>query len=147
MKVILLEDVKSIGKAREIKEVKTGYAKNYLIKNSLAIEATKANIAKIEEDIKIEKENREKLLASAKVNKDKLEKLNISVEVKSGPGGRLYGAITAIDISNAIKTQGNIDIDKRKIIMDNIKDAGKHQVKIKLFEDVEAKINLDVIGK
>ena len=147
MKVILLEDIKGIGKKREIKNVKTGYANNFLLKNGKAVEATKANIEKLEEEIRLENENREKLIEEAKKAKSKLEKISVNLKAKSGPDGKLYGSVTSMDVSDAIKDASGADIDKRKIVMDNIKTEGEHKVKVKLFEDIEAMVKINVISE
>ena len=147
MKVILLEDIKGIGKKREIKNVKTGYANNFLLKNGKAVEATKANIEKLEEEIRLENENREKLIEEAKKTKSKLEKISVNLKAKSGPDGKLYGSVTSMDVSDAIKDTSGADIDKRKIVMDNIKTEGEHKVKVKLFEDIEAMVKINVVSE
>lgn len=147
MKVILLEDIKGIGKKREIKNVKTGYANNFLLKNGKAVEATKANIEKLEEEIRLENENREKLIEEAKKAKSKLEKISVNLKAKSGPDGKLYGSVTSMDVSDAIKDASGADIDKRKIVMDNIKTEGEHKVKVKLFEDIEAMVKINVVSE
>jgi len=147
VKVILLEDVKGIGKKREIKNVKTGYANNFLLKNNKAVEATKANIEKLEEEIRLEKENRAKLIEDAKKYKAELEKVSVLLKAKSGPDGKLYGSVTSMDVSDAIKSASKIDVDKRKIVMDNIKTEGEHKVKVKLFEDIEAMVKINVISE
>ncbi|WP_302826280.1 50S ribosomal protein L9 [Anaerofustis stercorihominis] len=147
MKVILLEDIKGIGKKREIKNVKTGYANNFLLKNGKAVEATKANIEKLEEEIRLENENREKLIDDAKKAKAELEKISVDLKAKSGPDGKLYGSVTSMDVSDAIKKASGAEIDKRKIVMDNIKTEGEHKVKVKLFEDIEAMVKINVISE
>lgn len=147
MKVILLEDIKGIGKKRGIKNVKTGYANNFLLKNGKAVEATKANIEKLEEEIRLENENREKLIEEAKKAKSKLEKISVNLKAKSGPDGKLYGSVTSMDVSDAIKDASGADIDKRKIVMDNIKTEGEHKVKVKLFEDIEAMVKINVVSE
>lgn len=144
MEVILLSDISGLGKVREIKKVKSGYANNYLIKNGLAVKATKANMKKLEEEIAYEEANREQLKAEAEKNAASLEKVTISVKTKVGPDGKLYGAVTAKDISKAIKEATGLDIDKRKIVMDNIKQSGEHILPVKLFSEVEGKIKVNV---
>ncbi|EDS71953.1 50S ribosomal protein L9 [Anaerofustis stercorihominis] len=147
MKVILLEDIKGIGKKREIKNVKTGYANNFLLKNGKAVEATKANIEKLEEEIRLENENREKLIDDAKKAKAELEKISVDLKAKSGPDGKLYGSVTSMDVSDAIKKASGAEVDKRKIVMDNIKTEGEHKVKVKLFEDIEAMVKINVVSE
>ena len=147
MKVILLEDIKGIGRKREIKNVKTGYANNFLLKNGKAVEATKANIEKLEEEIRLENENRAKLIEDAKNAKAELEKIAVDLKAKSGPDGKLYGSVTSMDVSDAIKKASGADVDKRKIVMDNIKTEGEHKVKVKLFEDIEAMVKINVVSE
>lgn len=147
MKVILFEDIKGIGKKREIKNVKTGYANNFLLKNGKAVEATKANIEKLEEEIRLENENRAKLIEDAKKAKADLEKISVDLKAKSGPDGKLYGSVTSMDVSDAIKKASGADVDKRKIVMDNIKTEGEYKVKVKLFEDIEAMVKINVVSE
>ena len=144
LKVILLEDVQGIGKKREIKNVKTGYANNFLIKKGKAVQASPANLKKLEEEIRIEEEKRQENLAEARKPKEVLESGSVDVFAKAGPDGRLYGSVTSMDVSKAIKSVKGIEIDKRKIVMDNIKQEGSYTVKVKLFEDVSANLGINV---
>ena len=115
MKVILIKDVKSFGKAGELVNAKTGYARNFLIPNGLAKEATKENLEiweKEQAELKrIEAEN----IKNAKELKDVLENLEVVIKTKTGNGDKLFGSITSQDISDALKKQHKIEIDKRKI--------------------------------
>ncbi len=147
MKVILLEDIKGIGKRREIKNVKTGYANNFLFKQGKAVEATKANIEKMEEEIRLEKENHVKHIADAKKTKEQLEKIKVDLKAKSGPDGKLYGSVTSMDVSDAIEKASGLKIDKRKVVMDNIKNQGEYDVKVKLFENIAATVKINVISE
>ena len=147
MKVILLEDIKGIGKRREIKNVKTGYANNFLFKQGKAVEATKANIEKMEEEIRPEKENHAKNVAEAKEKKEQLEKIKVDLKAKSGPDGKLYGSVTSMDVSDAIEKASGLKIDKRKVVMDNIKKQGEYEVKVKLFENVVASVKINVVSE
>lgn len=144
MKVILLEDVQGIGKKRDIKDVKTGYANNFLIKKGKAVQATPANLKKREEEIRLEEENRQKNIDEAKKIKELLENKSVDVFAKSGPDGRLYGSVTSMDVSKAIKKDLSLDVDKRKIVMNNIKQEGSYKVKVKLFEDINASLDINV---
>ena len=147
MKVILLEDIKGIGKRREIKNVKTGYANNFLFKQGKAVEATKANIEKMEEEIRLEKENHAKNVAEAKEKTEHLEKIKVDLKAKSGPDGKLYGSVTSMDVSDAIEKASGLKIDKRKVVMDNIKNQGEYEVKVKLFENVVASVKINVVSE
>lgn len=145
MKVILLEDVRSLGKAGDIVKVSDGYARNMLLPKKLAREATAGNIRALENKKAAEAEQREKDRAEAAVMKEALEKEIIHLVSRGGEGGRLFGAVTNADIADAIKEQKGFDIDKKKIrIGSPIKTAGVHDAEVKLFTDINAKIKVDV---
>jgi len=146
MKVLLIKDVKSLGKVGEIKEVKEGYGRNFLIAKGLAKLATKEVIKEWEEEQKRKEE--ELKLEMYELNKEKevLEKLNITIEKKLGNNGHLYGAVTKDDIAEALKKQSKIEIDKKKIDAKNIKEIGEHTVDIKLGHGIHAKLKINVKG-
>ena len=145
MKVILLEDVRSLGKAGEIVKVSDGYARNMLLPKKLAKEATAGNIKALENKKAAEAEQRAKDRAEAVVIREALEKEIIHLAAKGGEGGRLFGAVTNADIADAIQAQKGFDIDKKKVrIASPIKTAGMHEAEIKLFTDINAKIKIDV---
>lgn len=145
MKVILIKDDKNLGKKGSIVQAKTGYARNFLLPRGIAIEATEENMKAWEEnkkeEEKIEKENRQKALELKK----KIEAESLTVMAKAGEGGRLFGAITSIDIAKALKQEHKIEVDKKKIELDeNIKEAGIKNISIKLYPDVVATLKLNV---
>lgn len=148
MKVILLKDVKGTGKKGEIKEVSDGYARNFLLKKGVAVEANQANMKELDEKSK-SKERRALIEYEEAVLLGKqMENVNIQIEVKSGEGGRLFGSITSKEIAEQLKKQKNIDIDKRKILMDEpIRTLGSTLVEIKLHQKVTTKIRVDVKEK
>lgn len=146
MKVILLEDVKNVGKKGEIKEVKPGFARNALLPKNLAIEASKENMKKWEEEqerIRIEdKKNTEE----AKNIKADLEKETIKIKFKGSENGKLFGSVTNIDIQDKIKELKGYDLDKRKIELKKaIKEAGVYDVKIKLYGSIDANVKIEVV--
>lgn len=144
MKVILLEDVKGLGKAGELVNSKTGYFRNFLAPKNLAIEATPANKKKWEEDQQRQKEEFEASKASALELKDKLEKMTLELKVKSSPEGRIFGSVTNADIAKELKKQGH-EIDKKKIEMnDNIKALGSQTVKVRVFPEILADLKVEV---
>lgn len=145
MKVILLQDVKSLGKKDAMVEVNEGYARNFIIPKKLGIEATPKNL----NDFKLKKAHDEKVaaenLAEAKSLAAELEKSSVTVKIKVGEGGRSFGSVSTKEISDALKNQLGKDIDKKKIVMkDSIKAVGSFTVKIKLHPEVQAELSIKV---
>ncbi|MGI6608019.1 MAG: 50S ribosomal protein L9 [Erysipelotrichaceae bacterium] len=147
MKVILLTDVKNVGKKNEIKEVAAGYARNYLIKNGLAVEATKRALEILQNQKDEIAADRKAKKQQALDLKEKLEKLTLTFKVKSGTDGKLFGSINTGKIADELEKQFNIVIDKRKFIdSENITRLGNYEMKIELFKDVIAKFEVEVIS-
>lgn len=147
MKVIFLEDVKGKGKKGEIKEVPTGYAQNFLIKKNLAKEATSQTIGELKGKQKAEEKAQAEILVEAKETKKALEdeKTVVSFSEKVGPDGRTFGSITAKKISEELKKQFDITVDKRHIELDHpIRAIGLIEVPVKLHKEVKAEIKLRV---
>lgn len=145
MKVILLEDVKGLGKKGEMVNSKVGYFRNFLSPKKLAIEATPANKKAWEEEqlrkAEIFKENKELALQL----KEKLEAANIVVKAKGGGDGRLFGSITAGDIADQINKDLGLEIDKKKVeLKENIKTDGVHKVGIRVFPEILAEVAVKV---
>ena len=140
MKVILLEDVKSVGKKGEVVTVKDGYAKNFILKKNLGVEATSKNL----NDLKLQKQNDEKVAA------ENLEKAQESVEVaiKAGQDGRVFGSVSTKEIATAAKEQLSYDLDKKKMqLKEPIKNIGTYHVPIRLHPKVTAELKVIVKGK
>ena len=145
MKVILLEDVKGSGKKGEIVNVSDGYARNMLFPKKLAKEATTANIKELERQNAIHAARHAEDLESARKLAEKLVELKVEIEGKAGEGGSIFGSVTSKDIAEALAAQHKIEIDKKKFVMDGpLKQAGEHQVEIKLFPEVVAKLRVVV---
>ena len=145
MKVILLQDVKSLGKKNDICDVADGYAKNGLINKKLAIEAT----PKALNDLKLKKANNDKVaaenLAQAKELSEKVKGKNIVVKIKCGEGGKTFGSITGKEIAEEAKKQYGFDIDKKKIVLsDPIKALGNYEVTYKVHPEVSAVLSVKV---
>lgn len=145
MKVIFLKDVKGQGKAGEVKEVADGYARNHLIPNQLAVEATKSNLKALEAKKRSEAKKAEQLKQEAEQLKEKLEKIEVKITAKAGEGGRLFGAITNKQIADVLKKQ-NIQIDRRKIELDEpIRSLGYTKVPVKIHPEVTATLTVHVV--
>ncbi|SHF97162.1 50S ribosomal protein L9 [Ornithinibacillus halophilus] len=146
MKVIFLKDVKGKGKKGEVKNVSDGYARNYLLKNNLAEEATSGNMKALEAKkkknaqlVQQEKEAAEKL-------KENLESVTVELKAKSGDGGRLFGSITSKQISETLKKEHGFKIDKRKIELDQpIRALGYTNVPVKLHPEVTGTVKVHVV--
>jgi len=147
MKVILLMDIKSVGKKGEVINASDGYARNFLFPKKMAQEATDNTLHILNQ--KAENERKKKLseIEAAQKQADELKNKKIEIVVKAGEGGRLFGAITTKDIAEKIKTQYNIDIDKKKITANTIKNIGTYEVEIKLYPEVSTKMTVAVIEK
>ena len=146
MKVIFNEDVRGQGKRGEMKEVSDGYARNYLLPRKLASEATPdmINAFKLKEKAKKAQMAREK--AQAEENAKRLEGVVVKISARAGQGGRLFGAITSQEISDALREQHGIEIEKNKIVQSEpIKSFGNFEVKAKLGYEVSGKINVLVV--
>ncbi|HEX5986009.1 MAG TPA: 50S ribosomal protein L9 [Nocardioides sp.] len=145
MKLILTQEVGGLGAPGDIVEVKDGYGRNYLIPRGFAIRWTKGGERTIE-SIKAARASREVRDAEhAQEIKAKLESTTFQLPVRAGQGGRLFGAVTVNDIATAITAAG-AEVDKRKILVGNpIKSLGSHQVTVKVHDDVEATVNLNVV--
>lgn len=145
MKVILLEDVKNVGKKGEVVEVSDGLARNVLLKKKQAVEATGKNM----NDLKLQKANQEKVaaenLAAAQELGAKLEKSSITLKVKVGEGGKLFGSISNKEIAEAVKTQLGLEVDKKKVqITTPLKNVGSMDVSIKLHTKVTVQLKVNV---
>jgi large subunit ribosomal protein L9 len=148
MKVILKQDVKSLGTKESMVNVSDGYARNFLIPKGLAVEVNPSNINIMntkKESIKIKKD---KELAAAKTLSDKISEVTVILKAKSGDNGKLFGSITSKDIANQLKTKYDLDIDKKKIALsETIKETGDFKVEIKLYPTVVASLKVRIMGE
>jgi len=145
MEVILLEDVKTLGKKGQIVKVNDGYARNFILPKKLGIEATNEN----RNNLKLQKANAEKVakqqLDDAKQMAEKLKELSVEVKIRAREGGRTFGSVSTKEISTAAKAQLGLDLDKKKIQLDEpIRTMGTHIVNIKLHKDVVGKLSVKV---
>jgi len=148
MKVLLIKDVKSLGKAGEVKEVKPGYGQNFLIKKGFAKPATPEIIAEHEAELKRKAEEEAAEIARLKEMAEKLDKVEIIITKKLGQNGHLFGAVTKDEIAHALKEQHGIEIDKKHITDKTaIKTVGEHDVDLKLGHGIHATLHVDVQGE
>lgn len=145
MKVILLQDVKKLGKKGDVIESSDGYARNYLFPRKLAEEATANSLHIV--NAKKEKERKQKLaeLEAAQKLAGELKGKEVTLKAKSGENGRLFGAITSKDVAELINKEFSLSVDKKKIVMDTIKTAGIYEVEIKLYPEVSTKIKVNIV--
>ncbi len=148
MKVILIREVKNLGKPDDIVNVAEGYARNYLFPRKLAVPADEAHLAELKKRKRAEELRGEKLREEAKDIAERLNEVQITVTGKVGSGTKLYGSITHADIAEALEKQTGIKIDKRKIELEEpIKSLGMYDVPIRLHKDAVAHLKVEVIGE
>ena len=145
MKVILLQDVKSLGKKGEIVNVNDGYARNFILPKKMGVEATGKNL----NDLKLQKNNEKKVaqeqLDSAKTLAEKIGQGKVELAIKVGEGGKVFGSVSSKEIAAAVKEQMGLDADKKKIqLKDTIKSLGTHNVPVKLHPEVTAELKVVV---
>ena len=145
MQVILLEDVKSLGKKGEIVKVNEGSARNFILPKKLGVEANSKNL----NDLKLKKANDEKVAKEqyeeALALKTKIEEAQVNLKIKAGEGGRTFGSVSSKEISQAAKEQLSLELDKKKIhLSEPIKTVGTHNVTVKLHPKVSAELKVKV---
>ena len=147
MKVILLQDVKKMGKKGDVIEASDGYARNYLFPRKLAEEAT-ANALHVV-NAKKENERRKNLaeLEAAQKLAAELKGKEVTIDAKAGENGRWFGAITNKDIAEVINNKFNLSIDKKKVVVNTIKVAGQYEVEVKLYPEVSTKMKVIIVPK
>ena len=147
MKVILLNDVKGVGKKDQVINANDGYARNFLLPKGLAVEANNSNLSRLKakQDSKAFKKEEDKKEAIAL--KERLEKITLKIEVKAGENGKIFGGVTAKEISDKLRAVHNIEIDKKKIeLKETIKTVGRFNVTLILFEGVVGSLKLEIVG-
>lgn len=145
MQIVLLQDVKSLGKKGDVVKVNDGYARNYILPKKLGVEANAANL----NDLKLQKANTEKIeaakVAEAKALSEKLKDASVTLKIKTGEGGRTFGSVTGKEIAQAVKLELGIELDKKRIVLQEpIKSVGSHIVTVKLHKEVNAELKVKV---
>lgn len=148
MKVILLDNIKGVGKKDEIINASDGYARNFLFPKKLAVEANNENISKLKAKKQSEQYKKDVNKENAEKIAKKLDDITLTIKVKAGENGKIFGGVTSKEISEELKKQYKIDIDKKKIILnENIKNLGSFDISMKLFEGVTGKLKVKFISE
>ena len=145
MKVVLLQDVKSLGKKDAVVDVNDGYARNFLFPKKLAVEATKNNLNVLKQQKAAAARLAAEQLEAARQQAEELKTMKVSIPVKVGGSGKLFGAVSSKEIADALKDQCGLELDKKKIVLSEpIKTVGEKEVEIKLHKDVTAKLAVEI---
>ncbi len=147
MKVILLKDIKGTGKKDQIIEASDGFARNYLFPRKLAVEASASNLNAIENAKSAQSHRKEVERQEAQELARKMGDMVVEIAVRAGENGRLYGKVTNQEVADALKAKYGMDIDKRKITVDAVKNVGETEAVIKLYPEISAKIKLNIVAK
>jgi large subunit ribosomal protein L9 len=148
MQVILIQDVNNLGGINELVTVKDGYARNYLIPQKQAVEASSSNLKMLEERKKQMAKKEEKLLAEITKVVAVLKDGPLKVGAKTGTSGKIFGSVTSIQIANAIRNQKGFEIDRRRIqILEEVKELGSYKAKIDFGKGNETEVDFDVVGE
>lgn len=144
MKVILKQDVKNLGKKGELVNASDGYARNYLFPRGLAMEANASAMNDFNNKENAKKFHKQEEIKAAQADCAKLDGKTFKLTAKAGSNGKLFGSVTAKDVSAKIKKELNLDVDKRKISMDDVKQFGTYEAEVKVYQGITAKIYVQV---
>ena len=145
MKVILQQDVKSLGKKGELVNTSDGYARNYLFPRGLAIEANAAAMNDFNNKEQAKKYHKAEEIKAAKIDASKIEGNTVKLTAKAGANGKLFGSVTSKDVAAKLKSDFGIEVDKRKISIDtDIKSFGTYKAEVKVYKDIVANISIQV---
>jgi large subunit ribosomal protein L9 len=148
MEVILIQDVDNLGAANELVKVRNGYARNFLIPRKLAVEASPGNVKQLEERLKQLRKKEENMLAEINSVIAKLNEAPLKVGAKTGTSGKIFGSVTPLQISRAIREQKGYEIDRKKItITDEVKELGTYKAHIDFGNGQSADIDFEVVGE
>ena len=140
MKVVLLQDVKALGKKGELVNTSDGYARNFLFPKNLAVEANAQNMSELKNREQAEKYRIETETAAAKANAEKISGKTIKITAKAGANGKLFGSVTSKELSEKIAAEFGIKVDKKKIVVEDIKQFGTFEFEVKLYTGISAKL-------
>ncbi len=146
LQVVLTEDLPNVGNSGELVKVKPGFARNFLLPRGLAALATADNVRRVEHEKKVAQARAQKQRAAATELSGKLAQVKLSLKAQVGEESKLYGSITSRDIESALADKG-FEVDRRKIVMEPIKDLGNHKVTIKIASGIDAEIEVEVVPR
>jgi large subunit ribosomal protein L9 len=148
MQVILIQDVNNLGGLNEVVKVRNGYARNYLIPQKMAVEASPSNLAQLEERMKQIQKKEAKMLAEINSVIAKLQEGPVKIGAKTGTSGKIFGSVTSVQISRAIRDQKGYEIDRRRIhIIDDVKELGTYKAKIDFGNGNETEVEFEVVAE
>lgn len=148
MKVILKQDIKGVGKKDQIINANDGYARNFLFPKNLAVPADKGNMTNLQSKQSSEQHRKNLEKEAAIETKKKIEEVSLKIQVKSGENGKVFGSVTSKEIGENLEKQYKIKVDKKKILLQEpIKNLGTFNIEIKLYDGVNAKLKINVIGE
>lgn len=146
MDIILLKDIDNLGYKHDIVKVKDGFARNYLIPGKMAVIANKVNKNKLEHELRVEQAKEDAMLEDYRAIADKLTSEVLKIGAKSGTTDKIFGSVTNVQIANMLKEQFNLEIDRKKIeLEEEVKTLGSHVAKLKLHPEVIVDLNFEVI--
>lgn len=148
MDIILIQDVDTLGGTNEVVKVRNGYARNFLIPRKMALEASPANLKQLEERLKQLKKKEDKMLAGVNSVIEKLKEAPLKIGAKTGTSGKIFGSVTTLQISRAIREQKGYEIDRRKIqIPDEVKELGAYKAVIEFGNGQTAEVEFEVVAE
>jgi large subunit ribosomal protein L9 len=148
MEIILIQDVDNLGGKNELVKVRNGYARNYLIPQGLAVEASSSNRKQLDERMKVAKKKEEAMLAQINNVISKLQESPVRVGAKTGTSGKIFGSVTSLQVSRAIRDQKGYEIDRKKIsINDDVKELGTYKATVDFGNGQTAEIDLEVVAE
>jgi len=148
MQVILIQDVDNLGQRNELVDVRNGYARNFLIPQKFAVEASPSNMKQLQERLKVQKVKEEKLLSEIAQVVEVLKAGPVKIGAKTGTSGKIFGSVTGVQIARAIKEQKGYEIDRRRIhILDDVKELGTYKARIDFGKGNEAELEFEVVAE
>lgn len=148
MQIILIQDVDNLGQKNELVNVKNGYARNFLIPQKFAVEASPSNMKQLQERLKVQKVKEEKLLAEIAKVVEVLKASPVKIGAKTGTSGKIFGSVTGVQIARAIKEQKGYEIDRRRIhILDDVKELGTYKARLDFGKGNDTEMEFEVVAE